>query len=294
MARAMAANVQSGFSNIDPSMKLPLIVSVLFHMLVFVGSVVSLPFISRDDVVISPPINVEILTIEDIAQTNFVAPPVKKQEEPKEEPPPPKQEKPQPPEMTAEQPPAIPKPEPAEEVPIPKPPEAKLEKPKEKPKPPEKKPEATKKEEPKKQEEAFQSLLKNLTPKKEEASENDTAEAAKGSQVSQVATLSDRLSISEEDALRRQLAGCWNVLSGAKYAENLVVEVRIVVNRARIVEQATIIDQLRYTADSQFRAAADAALRALRNPRCTPLELPQGKYEQWKSTVIRFDPSQML
>lgn len=290
MARA-AAIENEGLFRIDPVMRTPLIASAILHVSLFILSVVGLPYIARDNIVISPPINVEILTIEDISQTNFVAPPAKKQPEPKEEPPPPKQEKPKPPEMTAEQPPDIPKPEPVvNDVPEPKP----TEKLKEKPKPKPKKPEATKTEEPKKQEEAFESLLKNLTPKTEEPSQNETAETGKGSQLSQVASLSDRLSISEEDALRRQLAQCWNVLSGAKYAEDLVVEVRIVVNPDRTVQQASILNQLRYTADSQFRAAADAALRALRNPRCTPLELPLGKYDQWKNTVIRFDPSQML
>jgi len=60
------------------------------------------------------------------------------------------------------------------------------------------------------------------------------------------------------------------------------------------VQEATILDQGRYNSDSYFRAAADAAVRALRNPQCSPLELPPDKYDQWNVTVIRFDPSQFL
>ena len=77
-------------------------------------------------------------------------------------------------------------------------------------------------------------------------------------------------------------------------AEDMVVDVRIAVNPDRTLQQATIVDQLRYNTDSVFRAAADAAMRALRNPRCTPLELPPDKYEEWKDTVLTFNPKDML
>ena len=106
--------------------------------------------------------------------------------------------------------------------------------------------------------------------------------------------LAERVTISEEDALRRQLAGCWNVLSGAKYAEDLAVEVQVIVNPDRTVQNARIVDNGRYKRDPHFRAAADAAMRALRNPRCIPLDLPADKYESWRTTIIRFDPKDML
>ena len=83
-------------------------------------------------------------------------------------------------------------------------------------------------------------------------------------------------------------------MPGAREAESLVVDVEITVNADKTVSQARVVDQLRYSSDTFFRAAADSALRALRSPDCTPLQLPDGKYEQWKSITIRFDPKNMF
>jgi hypothetical protein len=96
------------------------------------------------------------------------------------------------------------------------------------------------------------------------------------------------------DALRNQLAGCWSVPAGAKYAENLVVEVRIFVNPDRTVREAQILDRSRYNRDTAFRAAAESAVRAVYHPMCNPLRLPPDKYEQWKTIVVQFDPRKML
>lgn len=279
------------------------ITSTLFHLFIFIILTVGLPFMPDDPIEIAPPINVEIVDISDISRTNKLAPaqPKPKEEKKKEEP---KPAKPVPKQMTADAPPDLTKP---------KPPDVKdLEKPKDKPKPPEplKREEAKKPDPPKEkpkppepekpkvqeqQENDFQSLLKNLTPV-ETSTGND--EAAPPSQappdVAQLAELADRLTISEQDALRRQLSQCWNILAGAEYAENLAVELRVFMNPDRTVNNAAVIDKIRYGADAPYRAAADAAMRALRNPNCTPLELPEGKFEQWKVFVIRFDPKDVL
>lgn len=286
------------FLGLDPSMKGPFLASTLFHVLLLVITTVGLPFVVTDHMTISQPLSVEIVAIDKVTQTNRVAAPVKKPEE--TEKPPPKQEHEKPPQVTSETPPDLTQPkapdikdqkpaEKAEPVPVPKP-QAKVEKPKQKPTPP--KPDATKVEKPTQQND-FQSLLKNLTPDLAEESPNESDSTDPAAQ-SQIANLSDRLTMSEEDALRRQLSQCWNILAGAKYAEDLVVEVRLTVNRDRTLNQAVILDQGRYNRDSHFRAAADAALRALRNPRCSPLLLPPEKYEEWKTTIIRFDPREML
>lgn len=105
---------------------------------------------------------------------------------------------------------------------------------------------------------------------------------------------SDVLALSEMDALKYQLAQCWNVPTGAMDAENLIVDVRIQVGPDRIVRAAEIVDQGRYNSDPFFRAAADSARRAVFNPRCTPLALPPDKYETWKDILIRFNPRDMF
>ncbi len=81
---------------------------------------------------------------------------------------------------------------------------------------------------------------------------------------------------------------------GARNAETLVVEVLIEVNPDRTVQSAQVVDQMRLGTDPYFRAAAESALRALRNPKCSPLELPPDQYEQWKTIRFNFDPRDML
>jgi outer membrane biosynthesis protein TonB len=276
----------------------PLIASLLFHLVLFLLATFGIPYISKDHVIQETPITVEMVDISEIAQTTNVARPVEKPlEEPEEEPPPP--EKPEPPKMTSEAPPEVmpeppeieeeitedlPEPELAEPVETKEP----AVKPKQKPKPPATK---TAKTAPKKD---FQSLLKNLTPDAAEQKPEPQEEAGENPQTAQVANLSDRLTMSELDAVRRQLAQCWNILAGAKYAEDLVVEVRVTINRDRTVQSATILNQSRYNRDANFRAAADAATRALRNPRCNPLNLPPEKYDFWRVTIINFDPREIL
>lgn len=200
---------------------------------------------------------------------------------PKEEPKPPPEPEPVPEEKPA------PEPEPAEEA-VPEPP-------KEEPKPA---------PEPDSQAEAqdsdsslsFDKLLKDLAA--EEAPVAEGARDIQGAdQVDGPSGLPDfakELTISEFDALRAQLARCWNVPSGARDAENLVIEVAIDVNRDKVVTNARVVDQLRYNTDTFFRAAADSAVRAVRAPQCSPLEVPDDKFEAWQSMIIVFDPREMF
>ena len=102
------------------------------------------------------------------------------------------------------------------------------------------------------------------------------------------------LSVSEMDAIRQQIARCWLVPAGAKQGESLAVEIQVRMNPDRTVREAAVVDSSRMRSDPFFRAAAESALRALRNPSCTPLNLPPEKYETWKSFTITFDPKDML
>ena len=266
----------------DPSMKGPLIASGLFHMILFTLTVVGIPFIVRDQTIISSPISVEIVEIDKITQTNRAPAPKPVEEKPIiEEKAPPPIEKPEPPQMVEETPPPPEKPKPEEK-------KAEIEKPKPKPEPP-------KEVKEKKQEKDFNTLLKNLTPSKPQNT-SEAVETAENSnpEESQIANIGDRLTMSEEDAIRAQITPCWNVPAGSKFAEDLAVEIRVFMNRDGSIRDTTILDTGRYNRDSHFRAAADAADRALRNPRCTPLKYPPEKYEQMKAFVFRFDPKDML
>jgi len=282
------------YKTTQDGMSKPLVASLVFHAVVIIVGTLGLPYIKKD-IEIATPIPIELVAISDITQTNKPAERAQVAKEDKPEPPKPEPERPkQPPKQTSETPPrpvAAPPEEdllPAKEV-VKKEPE----KPKVKPKPPEpvKRPVETKVEE-KPQEDPFQSLLKNLQESKPDPStEQGTATTP---QKATPAPLGETITMSEIDALRHQLSQCWQVLAGARYAEDLVVDMKLFVNPDRTVRMATVVDLARYNSDSIFRAAADSAMRAVRSPDCSPLRLPPDKYEQWKDIVVRFDPSQIL
>lgn len=301
MAAALIANPSYKFNNsVIMPMKSAVIKSGLFHAALIAVFAVGLPFVETEPTNISAPISVDIVNVSELSTTDKVAPPKKpKEEEPK--PPEPAKKQEAAPKMTAETPPDLSKPKPpevetAEDLPEPEPPPPLERTELKKPKPPKPKPEVTKTAKPKPQEDQMASLLRNLTPDAAEKSEaqDEPLDPDPSAESGQIARLADQLSMSEMDALRRQLGGCWNVMAGAKNAEELIVEVRVVMNRDRSVNRASILDTGRYNRDSHFRAAADAALRALRNPKCSPLQLPPDKYDQWKTVLIRFDPSDVL
>ena len=60
------------------------------------------------------------------------------------------------------------------------------------------------------------------------------------------------------------------------------------------MRRADVVDKGRMSSDRFYRAAAESALRAVQNTRCSPLKLPVDKYERWKEMTLRFDPSQMV
>lgn len=279
------------------------IASLVFHALIILVFSVGFTFTKPEPMTVSKPITIEIAEIDEITQTDRPPLNAPKPEERVEEDIPPQPESYKPPTMTAEAPPDLTSPEapdtedvpPIDNAPDPLPLDRKdIKEPEVQKKPPPKPITKPVKAKPKND---FQTLLKNLVPDQEETSgerkkpDLDTKEEAQPSPLEQRA---QRITLSEEEALRAQLARCWNVLAGAKYAEDLVVEVRVVVNQDRTVNSAQVVNSLANSGNPHFRAAADAALRALRNPRCSPLELPPEKYENWKTTIIRFDPREML
>ncbi|MFN3827490.1 MAG: energy transducer TonB [Micavibrio sp.] len=281
------------------TMKTSLVASLIFHGVVLTVCMLGLPYIKPEIDLIAESVPIEIATVDDISTTPKPAARADV-EKPKPEEKEPEEQKPKPPTNTAEAPPkpAPDKPKPVEK---PKPPEPqaddvadpdtkKAEPPKEKPKPPEKKPEIVQD-----QADAFNALLINLEKRKPVEAAQKVEANTTGEEPSPMASLSDRLAVNEiTGRLQRQLGYCWNVLAGAKYAEDLVVDIKIYVNEDRTVRDAQVLDQMRYSTDTYFRAAADSALRALRHPYCTPLDLPQDKYNLWKVMTFRFDPSSML
>ena len=283
------------------------IIGVIILLLIVVG----LPGLGKPKMDLQPPVIIDLVDMKDIKigpvttapnTTPKVAPPKPEiRKEKPVEPPKPVKADVKPPEPQPEKPP-----EPAPDTTPPPPDDAislkpKKEKPPEKPKvekPAKPKADKPKKADPKEQAD-FSSMLKNLvgdekpTPTPADAPAADKpADSAKPTAVA--AVQSDTLTMSEMDALRHQLAGCWSVPTGAMDAENLIVDVQVIVRADRTVQSATIVDQSRYNSDSFFRAAADSARRAVLNPSCSPLLLPPDQYDTWKNMVVRFNPREMF
>ncbi|KAB2834700.1 MAG: hypothetical protein F9K49_04830 [Caedimonadaceae bacterium] len=159
------------------------------------------------------------------------------------------------------------------------------------------KPKEKKKEKNDKVKKRFSSLLKNLAESKDTSSENKddaTKDSESSPKTGDAGVQGDRLTMSELDAVRKQLGQCWNLPAGAKDAKGLRVEIKVWINADATVKNAEIVDTGRLTSDPFYQAAADSALRAVKSPKCNPLKLPLDKYESWKVTIITFDPQKMF
>lgn len=297
-------SVGGGVSWFDPHMKTPATKSVIFHFAIIALCVIGIPYIAPEPPIQRDIVPVEIVTIADKTQTDKAP---QRTEKPKAEEKPTENEKAPPkpvaPKVTSKEPPKPVPPKPPEdtkkeaETKPPEPIPAPSPKPKAKPKPPEKKKEKDddkKKEVVKKQEDQFQGLLRNLMDSQPQNAQKSPDNAEIADKAAPVAPVAQQMTANEMAALKQQFSECWNLLAGARYAENLVVRVRMTVNPDRKVREAKIVDQMRYNRDPYFRAAADSVLRAIYSPHCTPLKLPPDKYELWNTIVINFDPREML
>ena len=93
-------------------------------------------------------------------------------------------------------------------------------------------------------------------------------------------------------AIQSQMARCWQIDPGARNAEDLIVEIRVVLNPDASVRTAQIMNFERMFSDQFFRSAAENARRAIL--KCSPFDLPPNRYEVWRDLTLRFDPSQLF
>jgi hypothetical protein len=76
------------------------------------------------------------------------------------------------------------------------------------------------------------------------------------------------------EGVRATIRPCWNPPSGARTAPPVAVTIQI--DSSGVPSRAEIKDTARYNRDAVFRQAADAAYRAVMNPRCHPWPLSTG------------------
>ena len=102
------------------------------------------------------------------------------------------------------------------------------------------------------------------------------------------------LTLSEEDALKAQIFGCWSIPLGLPYNENLLVRIKLLLKPDGSVIKSEILDHARMNRPGQgfYKVLAESALRAVKL--CQPFKIPSTGYERWKELQLNFDAREML
>ena len=102
------------------------------------------------------------------------------------------------------------------------------------------------------------------------------------------------LTLSEEDALKAQIFGCWSIPLGLPYNEDLLVRIKLMLEPDGSVTKTEILDHARMNKPGQsfYKVLAESALRAVKL--CQPLRVPTTGYERWKELQLNFDAREML
>jgi|TARA_B110000914_G_C15423540_1_gene427749 hypothetical protein len=263
-----------------------LIYSLSFHAAMILLTVLSLPFMIREPVDLPPIISVELIQIS--SKTNIpYAPKARKViEKVKEE-----EEK----RVVSEQaPPAAKAKEKPDRIPLPKKQDEKKELIKKKQNPKEVKPEIRQASEFEKKEIIDTNQIAALIDKAKEESAKVKKNDKKLTQSSTKNSFAKGLTLSEEDALRAQIFGCWTVPLGLPYDVDLLVRIKLELKQDGTISRSEILDHERMNRPGQkfYKVLAESALRAVRI--CQPLRVPQTGYDKWKTIQLNFNPTEML
>jgi len=262
-----------------------LLYSLSFHAVMILLTVLSLPFMIRQPVDLPPIISVELIQISDKTNIPFAPKARKVIEKVKEE------EK----RVVSEQaPPAAKAKEKPDRIPLPKKQEKKKELVKKKQNPEEIKPEIRQASEFEKKEIIDTNQIAALIDKAKEESAKVEKSEKKLTQSSVKNSFATGLTLSEEDALRAQIFGCWTVPLGLPYDDNLLVRIKLELKQDGTISKSEILDHERMNRPGQkfYKILAESALRAVRI--CQPLRVPQTGYEKWKNIQLNFNPTEML
>ena len=259
--------------------------SISFHALMIALTVLSLPFMIRQPVDLPPIISVELIQISDKTNIPFAPKARKVIEKVKEE------EK----RVVSEQaPPAAKAKEKPDRIPLPQDQKEKKEIVKKKQNPEEVKPEIRQASEFEKKELVDTNQIAALIDKAKEESAKVEKQENKLTQSSVKNSFATGLTLSEEDALRAQIFGCWTVPLGLPYDDNLLVRIKLELKQDGTISKSEILDHERMNRPGQkfYKVLAESALRAVRI--CQPLKVPQTGYEKWKNIQLNFNPTEML
>ncbi len=262
-----------------------LIYSIFFHTIIILLTILSLPFMLRQPIDLPPIVSVELIQISDKTNIPYAPKARKVIEKVKEE------EK----RVVSEQAPPSPK---AKEKPdrIPLPDDKKEEKKlvKKKQNPEEIKPKIRQSSEFEKKEIIDTNEIAALIDKAKEEEALTEKTSSKLTQSSVKNSFATGLTLSQEDALRAQIFGCWSVPLGLPYDDNLLVRIKLKLKKDGTIMKSEILDHERMNRPDQrfYKILAESALRAVRI--CQPLKVPPTGYEKWKDLQLNFDPTEML
>ena len=264
-----------------------IIASSLLHVIVITLTAMSLPFLSKKAIDLPPIVSVELIQITEKTDIPF-APKAKKIIEKVKE----KEKK-----LVSEQaPPKKIKKKKPDSIPMPEDNVEKVEKVKDDAQNPEKIDNEVKQVSEFEKEELFDT--NNIAALIDKSKEEEAAtEINKTDQVTQdqVKNLENTtLSLSEEDALKAQIFGCWSIPLGLPYNENLLVRIKLELKPDGSVIRSEILDHARMNRPGQgfYKVLAESALRAIKL--CQPLRVPSTGYERWKELQLNFDAREML
>ena len=262
-----------------------IVISSTFHLFIILIAAISLPFLSKKPIDLPPIISIELIQITDKTNIPF-APKAKKIIEKIK-----KKEK-----LISEQaPPKIVKKEKPDAVPLPDEKIEKVQKLEDKKQNPEKIDNEVKQVSEFEKEELFDPnrIAALIDKSKEEVAETNK-------KINKITQDQDRsvnmtgLSLSEEDALKAQIFGCWSIPLGLPYNENLLVRIKLKLKPDGSVIKSEILDHVRMNKPGQgfYKVLAESALRAIQL--CQPLRVPTTGYERWKDLQLNFDAREML
>ena len=263
-----------------------LIISSVLHVILITITAMSLPFLAKKPIDLPPIVSIELIQITDKTNIPF-APKAKKIIDKVKE----KEKK-----LVSEQaPPKKIKKKKPDAVPMPENEIKKIEKPKEEKQNPEKIDNEVKQVSEFEKKELFDpNNIAALIDKSKIESAQKINKSDKITQDQNKNLENTNLSLSEEDALKAQIFGCWSIPLGLPYNENLLVRIRLQLEKDGTVIKSEILDHARMNKPGQgyYKVLAESALRAIKL--CQPLRVPTTGYDRWKELQLNFDAREML
>jgi hypothetical protein len=263
-----------------------LIYSLTFHSLMILLTILSLPFMLREPIDLPPIVSVELIQISDKTNIPYAPKARKIIEETKKK----EVER-----LVSEQaPPAAKAKEKPDRIPLPNEKKEKKKIVKKKQNPEEVKPEIRQSSEFEKKEIINTNQIAALIDKAKEEEAVKQKKTDKITQSNEKNSFATGLTLSEEDALRAQIFGCWSVPLGLPYDTNLLVRIKLKLKKDGTIMKSEILDHQRMNRPGQkfYKVLAESALRAVRL--CQPLKVPPTGYDKWKEIQLNFNPTEML